>query len=187
MYCTEDTTMTEVTQILKAIQIFIICRADITMQRWEEFLRRNLVKMYMNKYHKHVCITSEIQDNAYDELMNWLESKCDSFSFCLPHFGKVVVTESNADIYPEYEIGYVEEDEESKKDYEQYRRRVQKYLENISEYIIENYVDIEYCETISGYEKEIFIIKFNNITKKFFENVKDLYGWLYPEFPEHLT
>lgn len=130
---------------------------------------------------------SEIQDNAYDELMNWLESKCDSFSFCLPHFGKVVVTESNADIYPEYEIGYVEEDEESKKDYEQYRRRVQKYLENISEYIIENYVDIEYCETISGYEKEIFIIKLNNITKKFFENVKDLYGWLYPEFPEHLT
>ena len=77
--------------------------------------------------------------------------------------------------------------EESKKDYEQYRRRVQKYLENISEYIIENYVDIEYCETISGYEKEIFIIKFNNITKKFFENVKDLYGWLYLEFPEHLT
>lgn len=141
----------------------------------------------MNKYHKHVCITSEIQDNAYDELINWLESKCDSFSFCLSHFGKVVVTESNADIYPEYEIGYVEEDEESKKDYEQYRRRVQKYLENISEYIIENYVDIEYCETISGYEKEIFIIKFNNITKKFFENVKDLYGWLYPEFPEHLT
>ena len=69
----------------------------------------------MNKYHKHVCITSEIQDNAYDELMNWLESKCDSFSFCLPHFGKVVVTESNADIYPEYEIGYVEEDEERKK------------------------------------------------------------------------
>ena len=130
---------------------------------------------------------SEIQDNAYDELMNWLESKCDSFSFCLPHFGKVVVTESNADIYPEYEIGYVEEDEESKKDYEQYRRRVQKYLENISEYIIENYVDIEYCETISGYEKEIFIIKFNNITKKFFENVKDLYGWLYPEFPEDLS
>ena len=116
----------------------------------------------MNKYHKHVCITSEIQDNAYDELINWLESKCDSFSFCLSHFGKVVVTESNADIYPEYEIGYVEEDEESKKDYEQYRRRVQKYLENISEYIIENYVDIEYCETISGYEKEIFIIKFNN-------------------------
>ena len=55
-----------------------------------------------------------IQDNAYDELMNWLESKCDSFSFCLPHFGKVVVTESNADIYTEYEIGYVEEDEESK-------------------------------------------------------------------------
>ena len=44
----------------------------------------------------------------------------------------------------------------------------EKYLENISEYIIENYVDIEYCETISGYEKEIFIIKFNNITKKFF-------------------
>ena len=36
------------------------------------------------------------------------------------------------DIYSEYEIGYVEEDEESKKDYEQYRRRVQKYLENIS-------------------------------------------------------
>ena len=178
---------TEVALILKAIQIFIICRADITMQRWEEFLRRNLVKRYMNKYHKHVCITSEIQDNAYDELMNWLESKCDSFSFCLPHFGKVVVTESNADIYPEYEIGYVEEDEESKKDYEQYRRRVQKYLENISEYIIENYVDIEYCETISGYEKEIFIIKFNNITKKFFENVKDLYCWLYPEFPEDLT
>ncbi|MFR5919213.1 hypothetical protein [Eubacterium ventriosum] len=161
-------TITETALILKAIQIFIICRADITMQRWEEFLRRNLVKRYMNKYHKHVCITSEIQDNAYDELMNWLESKCDSFSFCLPHFGKVVVTESNADIYPEYEIGYVEEDEESKKDYEQYRRRVQKYLENISEYIIENYVDIEYCETISGYEKEIFIIKFNNITKKFF-------------------
>lgn len=145
------------------------------------------MKRYMNKYHKHVCITSEIQDNAYDELMNWLESKCDSFSFCLPHFGKVVVTESNADIYPEYEIGYVEEDEESKKDYEQYRRIVQKYLENISEYIIENYVDIEYCETISGYEKEIFIIKFNNITKKFFENVKDLYGWLYPEFPEDLS
>ena len=54
------------------------------------------MKRYMNKYHKHVCITSEIQDNAYDELMNWLESKCDSFSFCLPHFGKVVVTESNA-------------------------------------------------------------------------------------------
>lgn len=124
--------MTEAAQILKAIQIFIIFRADITMQRWEEFLRRNLVKRYMNKYHKYVCITSEIQDNAYDELMNWLESKCDSFSFCLPHFGKVVVTESNADIYPEYEIGYVEEDEESKKDYEQYRRRVQKYLENIS-------------------------------------------------------
>ena len=145
------------------------------------------MKRYMNKYHKHVCITSEIQDNEYDELMNWLESKCDSFSFCLPHFGKVVVTESNADIYPEYEIGYVEEDEESKKDYEQYRRRVQKYLENISEYIIENYVDIEYCETISGYEKEIFIIKLNNITKKFFENVKDLYGWLYPEFPEDLS
>ena len=45
-------------------------------------------KRYMNKYHKHVCITSEIQDNAYDELMNWLESKCDSFSFCLPHFWK---------------------------------------------------------------------------------------------------
>lgn len=64
---------------------------------------------------------------------------------------------------------------------------MQKYLENISEYIIKNYVDIEYCETISGYEKEIFIIKFNNITKKFFENVKDLYGWLYPEIPEHLT
>ena len=63
----------------------------------------------------------------------------------------------------------------------------EKYLENISEYIIENYVDIEYCETISGYEKEIFIIKFNNITKKFFENVKDLYGWLYPEFPEDLS
>ena len=121
--------------ILKAIQIFIICRADITMQRWEEFLRRNLVKRYMNKYHKHVCITSEIQDNAYDELMNWLESKCDSFSFCLPHFGKVVVTESNADIYPEYEIGYVEEDEESKKDYEQYRRKcknIWKIFQNIS-------------------------------------------------------
>ena len=100
-------TITEMALILKVIQIFIICRADITMQRWEEFLRRNLVKRYMNKYHKHVCITSEIQDNAYDELMNWLESKCDSFSFCLPHFGKVVVTESNADIYPEYEIGYL--------------------------------------------------------------------------------
>ena len=50
---------------------------------------------------------------------------------------------------------------------------MQKYLENISEYIIENYVDIEYCETISGYEKEIFIIKFNNIIKKFFENAEN--------------
>ena len=64
---------------------------------------------------------------------------------------------------------------------------MQKYLENISEYIIENYVDTEYCETISGYEKEIFIIKFNNITKKFFEHVRDLYGWLYPEFAEDLS
>ena len=63
------------------------------------------------------------------KLMNWLESKCDSFSFCLPHFGKVVVTESNADIYPEYEIGYVEERRRSKKIMKQYRRRVQKCLE----------------------------------------------------------
>ena len=129
------------------------------------------MKRYMNKYHKHVCITSEIQDNAYDELMNWLESKCDSFSFCLPHFGKVVVTESNADIYPEYEIGYVEEDEESKKIMNSIGEE-QKYLENISEYIIENYVDIEYCETISGYEKEIFIIKLNNITKSFLKMLR---------------
>ena len=37
----------------------------------------------------------------------------------LTSFCKRVVTESNAEIYPEYEIGYVEEDEESKKDYEQ--------------------------------------------------------------------
>lgn len=49
---------------------------------------------------------------------------------------------------------------------------MQKYLENISEYIIENYVDIEYCETISGYEKEIFNIKFNNITKKFLKMLR---------------
>ena len=69
-------TITEVALILKAIQIFIICRVDITMQRWEEFLRRNLVKRYMNKYHKHVCITSEIQDNAHERICEFYsESK----------------------------------------------------------------------------------------------------------------
>lgn len=145
------------------------------------------MKKYMNKYYKHIFVTSEVRDDVYDELINWLVSKCDSFSFCLPHFGKVVVTESNAEIYPEYEIGYVEEDEESKKDYELYRRKVQEYLKSISEYIIENYVDTEYCESISGYEKEIFIIKFSNVTKKFLENVRDLYGWSYPDFPEDLS
>ena len=124
----------------------------------------------MNKYHKHVCITSEIQDNAYDELMNWLESKCDSFSFCLPHFGKVVVTESNADIYPEYEIGYVEEDEESKKDYEQYRRRVQKYLENISEYIIENYVDI--VKRFRGMKRKSLLLNLIILQKSFLKMLR---------------
>ena len=127
------------------------------------------MKRYMNKYHKHVCITSEIQDNTYDELMNWLESKCDSFSFCLPHFGKVVVTESNADIYPEYEIGYVEEDEESKKDYEQYRRRVQKYLENISE-DLSFYIDGELYMRSIAHERICEFYSESKELKRFLKN-----------------
>ena len=141
----------------------------------------------MSRYRKHILVTSEIRDDVYDELINWLQKNCDSFSFCLPHFGKVVVTESNAEAYPEYEIGYVEEDDESKKNFEQYRSKVRGYLENIAEYIIADYTDTKYCETISGYEKEIFMIEFNNITKMFFKNVRNLHGWIYPEFPEDLS
>lgn len=132
-------------------------------------------------------IIDEISGEKYTKLIDFLCSKCNTFSFSIPNFSKTVVTEENADMLSEYEIGYIEEDKEGKEDYRKYRTHIQKYLDSISKYVIKNYYTTEYCRSISAYEKEIYTIELNEVTREFFKNTKSLFEWTYPDFPEDLA
>lgn len=136
---------------------------------------------------KHFCITSEISGELYDKVIDFLMTQCDQFAFCVPNLGKTLINESNAKYFPEYKIGYTEMDDDWVEDYNRYRVNIKKYLDSISEHIKNHYIDTIYCDSISEYEKEIFLIELNDDTRKFFDYVKDLYQWKYPDFPEDLS
>ena len=61
-----------------------------------------------------ITIVDDISGNAYDELIEYLIRKCNSFLFHLPNMGKMLINERNAELLPEYSVGYTEERNQEK-------------------------------------------------------------------------
>lgn len=128
-----------------------------------------------------------IIDSQYYSLISYLFKRCDMISFCLPNFGLNIVTEKNKQAFPPHTpMGLYEKNEDF--DFEAYKNKVLEYMKDsgIPNYIIHEYEDVEYCESIRAYLSKIYYVSFVEDTIGFFMVSQGLFQWKYPELPEDL-
>ena len=130
-------------------------------------------------------IISSIIDKSYYRLIDYALMRCDVFTFHVPNYNKICVTEKNKECYPEYDVGYVKTDE-SNDDFIIYKNNVASKIEPLQKSFIHNYYDVEYMGSIFGYESEITLVDFNEEAYGFLKATGDLYNWKYPHMPEDL-
>lgn len=129
-----------------------------------------------------ITIIGHICGNVYCEILNELFKRSDSFLFHLPNMGKMLVNERNIEYFPEYELGYTEEDNQEK--HISYIKQVQPYLEIIKNDIIESHIDTGYLNQVSNIEMEVFRVSISENSKAFFSKTNDFLNWKYPKLPE---
>lgn len=129
-----------------------------------------------------ITIVNDIRGNAYNELIEYLIRKCDSFLFHLPNMGKLLINERNAEFFPEYSVGYTEEKDQEK--HRRYIKKVEPLLDIISNDITERWKDTGYLDQTSNIEMEIFQILISEQTCMFFANTESILSWKYPDLPE---
>ena len=131
-----------------------------------------------------IQIICEISNKKHKGLIEWLFTKCDMFTFAVPDFSKPTDLLRNESCSDEAICCFGECSEEEKQDIIDYNNKVAEKIAPIKKCVLKNYFDAFYCGFCNGYEKEIFIVEFNNDTKDFLIQTDNLCLWTYPDMPE---
>lgn len=103
----------------------------------------------------------KIENPVYNLLITYLHNCCDvaTFSLCDFHEG-----------------------------FDAYESRMEELFaaSSLNKFIIRKYWDSEYCNSVSGYSYEIYVVSLSKETIRFFMLGLGLYNWLFPYLPEDL-
>lgn len=143
----------------------------------------NIFGIYFVEWRKTMYqLIGSLKGHIYDELINLLIKKSDSFLFHLPNMGKTIVNKRNAELMPEYPIGYSYEEDQDL--HIAYIEKMNIYLNLIKSDIIKHYIDTGYLDQVSSNEIEVFYAAISERTKIFFSLTNNFSKWMYPMLPE---
>lgn len=111
-----------------------------------------------------------------------LIERSDSYLFHLPNMGKILINERNAEYFPQYPLGYTQEEDQDS--HAVYIKRMKWHIDLIKEDIIESHIDTGYLNQTSNSELEIYHVAISERTLGFFSGTRDFFKWLYPILPE---
>lgn len=121
----------------------------------------------------------------YFALMDYLLTKCDKVAFCLPNFGTTFNVCCDMDCTQKYESIKETLDRDNAKFFS-YKEKVKPLLQSLENKIIKIWRHNEYFDQKCNYEKEIYLIKFDEETVSIFKTIGGLDKWCHPDLPEDL-
>lgn len=121
----------------------------------------------------------------YFALLDYLVIKCDKAAFCLPNFGTIFNVCCDVDCTQKYESIKKTLDRDNAK-FLSYKDKVKPLLQSLENKFIKVWIHNEYFDQRCNYEKEIYLIKFDEETASIFKKIGGLDGWCYPDLPEDL-
>lgn len=122
----------------------------------------------------------------YHQLLDYLLSKCDSFSFCVPNYEARI----KFDNWDEAKAQYIKQRHTLNRNNDkfiEYHKQIGNLLDSLKKYEIGHYFDVDYIEQTYSYEIEAFVYKYNSETCEILKTVPGLFDWLYPLFPEDIS
>lgn len=132
-----------------------------------------------------MLIFYECNKNQTRLLLAFLLSKCDFFTFCLPNYGTIFRMSDPSNVFKEYEL--VKDNlERDNVDFLVYKQKVSSIINRFSDDTIKTFCSIQYYDYLCNYEKEIYLVRYNDKTFKILENENVFNDWIYPNFPEDL-
>ena len=111
-------------------------------------------------------------------------NKCDKVAFCLPNFGTIFdcINENCTSKYESIK-GSLDRDNF---DFLVYKTSVKPLLDSLDNKILKIWRHNEYFDQVCNYEKEIYLLTFDEDTLEIFKAIGDLSEWHYPNLPEDL-
>lgn len=134
-------------------------------------------------------ITNGIANKKYNDILDFISTRCDMFTFCIPDYNYRIITEQNKHLFCDNDTQEtIMKDISSSRDlYNAYEERTKSIRESLLTYLVRSYNDVIYLDQIRQYKMTIYLYAINsdsiNILKSYTNN---LFSWKYPTSPEDL-
>lgn len=128
-------------------------------------------------------VFEDIRGEKYQRLIAYLLNKCDTFTFCLPDFGKrAYFHHESGSFLDKYYVSSLDDG----LPFQTYKTRVAPKVELVKDHLRKVFCDIKYCTNLYDREREIYVVKIDSSLNADFFASDGLSEWRYPNFPEDI-
>lgn len=159
------------------------------MMKLFDVIKNKLIEIF--KKDKEFSIDEhDIKGEAYKIFIRYALEYSDTFTFCIPNFNYLRVTDTNKAFLDKEDIADSKSRTNIKdnEDFKIYKRNVQPFLNVIENQIIATYNNTVYNGQIYNYDSEIYVAEIKDIDKcfEFLTSADSLFSWKANKYPEDI-